>query len=158
MSQRSPILAAILSSLLPGLGQFYQGDRAKGIALLCISVGIAWGIGMALFGPSMFRSLLSVIMLGVVYVVVWVSAIVDAYQQTAGVARPLLSGDRAWYVIVLLITVGPMALPLLWQSPRFSKTAKIIWSLFVIIIALISIFLLTVMGPALERMLKRGLP
>ena len=31
-----------------------------------------------------------------------------------------LAGDRAWYTVLMLLTVGPMALPLLWHSRRFS--------------------------------------
>lgn len=143
-----------LSLLIPGLGQLYSGERSKGIALLCISLGIGFGLGVAIAGPPAFRSKVTVVMLAVVYLLVWIPTSIDAFQQAAGNTQTLLSGDRPWYVIVMLLTVGPMALPLLWQSQRFSKMAKIIWSVLIILVALLAIMLTVFIGPAVERLLS----
>ena len=42
-----------------------------------------------------------------------------------------------WYfkkrsLIVSILIVGPFALPLLWANPRYSLTAKVLWSLIII--------------------------
>jgi hypothetical protein len=150
MSTPSPWIAAVASFLLPGLGQLLNGERAKGVAILCITAGIAFGVGMGAAGPEAFRSILTVVVLVFVYLFIWFPAIVDAYQRASGAATSLLSGERRWYVIFMLLAVGPMALPLLWQSGRFSKTAKIIWTAVVVLIALAGILLLIVVGPIIE--------
>ena len=52
MPTRSPWIAGILSLLLPGLGQLYNGERPKGIALLCMTAGLAYGLFMAVLGVT----------------------------------------------------------------------------------------------------------
>ena len=52
----SPRLAAALSALLPGLGQLYLGERAKGVAVLAAALGILAGTALALVGPTALRS------------------------------------------------------------------------------------------------------
>ncbi|MDP2941681.1 MAG: hypothetical protein Q8N85_05485 [Candidatus Omnitrophota bacterium] len=47
--------------------------------------------------------------------------------------------DKKWYfktsaLVTALLCVGPLALPLLWFNPRFSKKSKIIISAIVIIL------------------------
>ena len=149
--QNPPLIALMLSALLPGLGQWYNGERAKGLVVLCIDLGIAGGIVLATVGPTALRSWLTVIMLGLAYVFIWIPSIIDAYQYAGGARKPLLSGERTWYVIFMLLTVGPAAIPLLWQSPRFSQAAKIGWTIGVILIALGGIMFAVVLGPALEQ-------
>jgi TM2 domain-containing membrane protein YozV len=150
-STRSPLLAAILSLLVPGLGQLYNGERAKGVAILCIDAGIGVGIGLSSVGPEGFRSWLSVALLTLVYLGVWIPAGIDAYQYASGRKTSLLSGDNTWYIIFMLLMIGPAAIPLLWQSRRFSRVAKIVWTVIVILIALLGIFFVVVIGPTLER-------
>lgn len=149
--QHPPLIALMLSALLPGLGQVYNGERAKGLVILCIDLGIAGGMALSTIGPAALHSWLTVVMLGVAYVFIWIPSIIDAYQYAAGARKPLLSGERAWYVIFMLLTVGPAAIPLLWHSPRFSKGAKIGWTIGVILIALLGILFAVVLGPALEQ-------
>ena len=57
---------------------------------------------------------------------IWLSAIVDAYKvaKSAGQAAEFYYAKA--YVVAMLLLVGPLALPLLWQSPNFSNTAR--WS------------------------------
>lgn len=150
-ARRHPLVAMLLSLVLPGLGQLANSERAKGIAVLCIDAGIALGIALATIGPAALRSKVAVLMLAVVYPFIWIPAVVDAYQQAAGLAKPLLSGQKSWYVILMLLTVGPGAIPLLWQSPQFSRSAKMIWTVAVIMIALSCIWVALVLGPAVEQ-------
>jgi TM2 domain-containing membrane protein YozV len=151
--ERLPLVAGGLSLLVPGAGQLYNGERAKGIAILCITAGIWSGLLMAAVGPAAFHSIFTIAMLGAVYLFIWFPAAADAYQRASGVTTSLLSGDKAWYVIAMLLTVGPMALPLLWHSRRFSRTAKIIWTVLIVLLAILGIVFLLVIGPAVERLL-----
>lgn len=147
----SPLGAAVLSAVLPGLGQLANGERAKGLAVLASSVGVIAGIAVAAVGPLAMRSWITVVMLVVMVPFVWVPAVVDAWRRAQGEASPLLEGERIWYVLLLLATVGPMSLPLLWQSPRFSRLVKILLTVAVIGIALAAIAFAVWVGPILER-------
>ena len=45
-----------------------------------------------------------------------------------------------WYfktsaLVVALLCVGPLALPLLWFNPRFSRKSKIVWSVVIIVLS-----------------------
>ena len=154
LTQCSPFVAGLLSLLVPGLGQLYNREWAKGMAVLCIAAGLGGGMLMATVGPERSRSWLTAVMLGLVYLCIWIPAVVDAAQRAAGTSQPLLSGGKAWYIVLMLLSVGPMALPLLWQSPRFSRTAKIVWTAVVIVVALAAILFMIVVGPAVEQLLK----
>ena len=57
---KSPLLAAVLSGLITGLGQFYNGEWAKGAGLILLAIGCAFT-----FFPLV--------------VIVWVYGIYDAY-------------------------------------------------------------------------------
>ena len=156
MTTRSPILAGGLSLLAPGLGQLYNGERAKGLAILCVTLGAWSGIWWSLARSTGFGAWLSAGMLAVAYLMTLGPAVVDAYRGANGTATPLLRGERAWYVVMMLLVVGPMALPLLWQSPRFSRGAKIAWSILVTGIALVVLIALAWIGPAVDRMITNS--
>ena len=94
---QSPILAAILSALLPGAGQWYAGHRLRGTAfaapLFVAIVVIAAGSIAGTIGPRSILTwavqpdLLRVSLIVSVVIFVWhVAAIVDAY---------LISGERS---------------------------------------------------------------
>lgn len=148
------IVAAALSGLMPGLGQWANGKRAKGFALLCLTLGI-WGVmALAQWGPSAFRSRFSLIVLGLTYVLVWIPAMVEAYRGDPEAAGSVLSGDRTWYVILMVFTLGAMALPLIWQSRRLSKGAKYAWSIIGMLNTVLAIAAAWVFGPAIEQSLN----
>lgn len=67
MQDKNPGLAAVLSFLIPGLGQVYNGQIWQGISLLVIYIFcfmlITLGIGLFLVP------------------IVWICGIVDAYYQ-----------------------------------------------------------------------------
>lgn len=55
--------------------------------------------------------------------------------------------QEKWYfktsiLIIAFLCVGPFALPLIWINPRFSKLAKIIISMIIIILSYYSIVIL----------------
>jgi len=46
---------------------------------------------------------------------------------------------RRTYMVVMLLLVGPLALPLLWQSPNLSTVARWIWTMIVVGVVLLFI-------------------
>ena len=63
---KTPIVAALLSFLIPGVGQFYNGDMKKGALILA---------GALIVGP---------LTAGVVFVGLWIYGMYDAYQVAFG--------------------------------------------------------------------------
>ncbi len=52
-----------------------------------------------------------------------------------------------WYfstaiVVIALLSVGPLALPLVWFHPRYKQTTKIVISVLIIVLTVVSYFLL----------------
>ncbi|MDD5292634.1 MAG: zinc ribbon domain-containing protein [Candidatus Omnitrophica bacterium] len=39
------------------------------------------------------------------------------------------------FLVVVFLCVGPLALPLIWLNPRYSRTAKIVISIIVVIVS-----------------------
>jgi drug/metabolite transporter (DMT)-like permease len=151
---RSPRVAAGLSALVPGLGQLYLGERPTGFAVLAAAVGILGGVLVAMTGPAPLRSWTTVALLVFVYPFLWVPAVRDAWRRGRGGPSPLLAGEQAWYVLFMLATVGPMALPLLWRSPRFSVRARRWWTAAVVAVALLGVAFTLWVGPIVERKLR----
>ncbi len=146
--RRSPVVALVLSAVAPGTGQLYNGERAKGLAMLAMTVGIA-------VSCVAFRSPATLVFMGLTYLAVLIPAALDAYRVASGGASRF-SGGAPWYVIGMLLAVGPFALPLLWTSPRFSRTAKIVWTLVVILVALVCIVTIAAVGPVIDQLLRQS--
>lgn len=147
-TRRTPVVAAVLSAVVPGLGQLYNGERAKGLAMLVMTVGVA-------VSCVAFRSPATLVFMGLIYLAVLIPAALDAYRVAGGGASRF-SGDAPWYVIGMLLAVGPFALPLLWTSFRFSRTAKIVWTLAVILVAVACIVTIAAVGPVIDRLLRQS--
>lgn len=63
---KSPGLAAVLSFFWPGVGQIYNGQIAKGIVFIVLAAIFGW---------------LMVVVIGfILYPILWVYAIYDAYK------------------------------------------------------------------------------
>ena len=156
MTSQRPFVAAALSGLLPGLGQLHNGESAKGIALLFTSAGLLGGLLLATVGPDSSRSWLSALLLAAVYPFLWLPAVLDAYQHAGGLPESILSNTPRWCVVIMLFAIGPMAVPLLWQSPGFSRGAKILWTIVVISIALAAVLLILAVGPVVASWLENN--
>jgi polyisoprenyl-teichoic acid--peptidoglycan teichoic acid transferase len=83
---RRPLLAALLSCLLPGAGQLYLGRRRRGLAMLAITVGcLAVGVGLLREPAAISRmvvepdALLALLVADVGLMVFRVVSVVDAY-------------------------------------------------------------------------------
>jgi hypothetical protein len=126
-------VALILSALVPGSGQIYNREVKKGWLILgcCLSLGVLtyWIDG------------LNKITVALALLLLWLSAMVDAYRvaQTAGQGAEFYY--RKVYVVAMLLLVGPLALPLLWQSPNFSRTSRWVWT--VIVVSAVLLFIAT---------------
>jgi TM2 domain-containing membrane protein YozV len=154
VSDKKPLISAFLSALFPGAGQCYNEEVIKGRVLficfvsLSIICYITSGITRLTFALAVF--------------IVWISIVVDAYKTAQQSGKPLEWYYNTAYVVSMLLLVGPIALPLLWRSYRFSKIAKIVWTsvviaafLFVFIIPQILSWLIR-QSPELEEILKQS--
>lgn len=65
-NEKNPGLAAVLSFLIIGLGQIYNGEIAKGLILLIVSY-LCW-------------ALFFLIILPIIALIIWIYAIFDAYN------------------------------------------------------------------------------
>jgi len=81
----SPILAAILSFFIPGLGQFYAGHFLRGVGVFVISLILGAVGAVGIFGliiGSIIILILTLI-LPLVAFIFWIWNIYDAYQLAA---------------------------------------------------------------------------
>lgn len=112
-SRRHPLLAAALSALVPGLGQFYAARRRRGLWLLAVVVATLLVVGVWLvrdpkvavklaFEPSVLVGLLVVNAL-VFFLRVW--ATVDAYRLLAPLPASAPVTGAAFVIIGLVLLV-----------------------------------------------------
>jgi TM2 domain-containing membrane protein YozV len=123
-TKKNPAFALLLSCVVPGLGQMYNAERSKGLVLFlaCASLG----------GLAVWLSGLNRLTFGMTVVVLWLSGIVDAYKTAASSGLMLDWYYRPAYVTTMLLLVGPLALPLLWRSSYFSRSARYVWTTIVV--------------------------
>lgn len=140
--ERNSVLALLLSLILPGLGQIYNREIKKGLVIFacCLSLGL---VGYWLAGLNRITAALALL-------IVWISAVVDAYKVARTAGRSAEFYYRKSYVVAMLLLVGPLALPLLWQSPNFTPAARWLWTVLVV-----GVGLLFVVTPYLFRWFVR---
>ena len=132
-ARRSPLLALALSAIVPGLGQIYNEETRKGLVI----IGSCLGLAMLIY----WQSGLNRITFALALLLVWISAIAEAYKSAQASGQPPDFYYRKAYVVSLLLLIGPFALPLLWRSPHFSRTAR--WTWTVIVSGAVLLFILT---------------
>ena len=145
---KDPRFALLYSVIFPGLGQFYVGERAKGWTLLCMGAGVVVSLIVS-------HTAIACFLMGGIYLTIMIPAAVDAFQTASGRSQTFLS-DTVPYVILMLLLVGPFAVPLLWQSRKFSTSAKIAWTAPVILIAFLAIAVLTFAASFLDQFMKQA--
>ena len=123
-TRTNPFIAVILSTIVPGSGQIYNGDVKKGWLILgsCVSLATLtyWIEG------------LNKITFALAFLLLWLSAIVDAYKVARTSGQESEFYYRKAYVVTMLLLVGPLALPLLWQSPNFTRMSHWVWTVIVV--------------------------
>jgi hypothetical protein len=105
------------------LGQLYNKEAGKGLVI----IGSCLGLGLLIYWQSGLNRITFVLAL----LLVWISAIAEAYKSAQASGQPPDFYYRKAYVVSLLLLIGPFALPLLWQSPHFSRTARWTWTAIV---------------------------
>ncbi len=127
--QKNPLAALALSLIVPGLGQIYNGESAKGLVILISFLAL----GAIAYASNLYR-----ISAGLALFLVWMTAFMDAYKTAKASGQPVDFYYRVPYVVALLLLVGPLALPLLWRSPYFSRVAR--WSWTIVVVAAVLLF------------------
>lgn len=82
-NRKSPLLAAILSAVICGLGQVYNGRVLRGIilfALMCILGGVGGFFGAFTFGLGM-------VPFAIVAGALWILGVVDAFLGSRRINR-----------------------------------------------------------------------
>lgn len=117
---RSAGLAALLSALLPGLGQFYNGDFNKAY-YLWVSYLLLHGFGLAaaVLIPPVEMVMDFVILLPLLYILLWVYAII---QAAISARKKLDYQSPAWQTsgiyLILFISIQGIISPVLAQYTR----------------------------------------
>lgn len=120
MSPRKPPIAALASLILPGFGQFYNGDLNRAIWIfLCFSLLCIPGVALiALYLPD--RLMLPALLLGLGLTIgVWIYAIWDAWRRALTNADTIIKPwqfSGVYFLVFLLCDL--LALPLLTQYVR----------------------------------------
>lgn len=148
------LFTAMMSCVLPGAGQLRNGERAKGIAFLCMAVSIWFWLIMSIVGPEAFRSTFTAVVLGITYVFVIGPSASDAYRGATRTAERASVAVKTWYVIFMVMMVGAMSVPLVWQSAQLSRRARMFWSTLAIMNTLLALLIIVILGPRVERLLQ----
>jgi TM2 domain-containing membrane protein YozV len=156
VSTSRPLVAAGLSALVPGFGQLYNGEPAKAAAILCSTLGIWAGLLWTTIGPVGSRSWLSAAALLLAYPFLLLPAVLDAHRSARGIPQLASSHADRWHVVLMLLVIGPLAIPQLWHNQGFSRGAKIVWTLSVFLVSLIVILMMVAIGPGLEHWLEES--
>ena len=114
--EKRKVWLVALMSLVPGLSLLYLGRWKRAIVLFVIDAGIV--LAFTLSGSYLMK-LLAVN----IYIFTFIAPFMESYQL-ARYGKNTISSDSRWYVVVLLLTTGFNALPLLWVSRSFSKRPK----------------------------------
>ncbi len=132
----SPFFAAGLS-LVPGVGHLVLGRKEKAAVLFAVDFGI-------IFSVFFTKSLAGYLVACFVYFMAMVPAVIETYTLARGGVSQF--NESKPYVVLLLLATGFSALPLLWQSRIFSKRIKIVWSVAVLVLAILYFSFLGIYG------------
>ncbi len=79
IGKKNPIIAAVASFFIPGLGHIYGGDARKGIGFLMIAIifALIWLSLLQIQQPHMAGA---VLVAGGACVLLWIGTIYDAYK------------------------------------------------------------------------------
>lgn len=149
-TQKNPLAALLLSLIFPGLGQIYNSQPAKGIVIIaaCLAFGLVFFLSS---GPAGITAVLA-------FFLMWISAILDAYKTAKLSGQPLDWYYRVHYVVAMLFLVGPLALPLLWRSPYFSRLARWGWTALVIGAVLLALALPLLLNRIIQQIPDLAVP
>ena len=119
--QRKPWQAALLSLLLPGLGQVYNGQARKAALLYCLY----WLVGLACLVTMLEFSLapLNIALPTGIFLASYLFILVDAIKTASRQREPLpRKWYQRWYVYVALLVLFPFVI-----HPIFALTLREVW-------------------------------
>ena len=103
---KNPVLAAVLSLIIPGLGQSYNGNALKGIGIF-LGLIILWIINLLMYSEALFIGIIGILIL-------WIIGVYDAYRDAGQMNRGeipekkhqmLLFGGVAVVVVIVLAAI-----------------------------------------------------
>lgn len=147
MKERTRTIIVLLLSLLPGASHLYLRRPKKALGLLFITAGI---LATFVFSRSYTARAISCF----IYVFTFFPSAFEAYNISREGHPVVFDINSPWYIILLLLMTGFSAVPLLWQSNRFSLKAKIMWTAIVTILAALFFSALIVFGDLIEEKLS----
>jgi TM2 domain-containing membrane protein YozV len=154
MARVTRLTSAVLSLVLPGLGQLYLGEYARATAILVMSVSV-WATAAFMYFWVGSSAIAIAASLGFVYALILVPAVREAWQRAGGLCEGPAPGDSRSYVLTMLACLGPVALQLLWQNPRFGRPAKVTWTMLVAAVLVGGLWALAQIGPALDDTIRQ---
>lgn len=116
IKKRNPLIAAVMSILLSGLGQIYNGQLCKGI-LLYISI---CAIILAASSADIHSNFYTVIFLYILSIVIYLCVIIDAFRIALKIKEFQLKQYNRWYIYLILIILHYSIV----QTPVLSKIDK----------------------------------
>jgi LCP family protein required for cell wall assembly len=136
-SGRSPIVAAVLSAIVPGTGQWYAGRRLRSMVyfapIMLVLIGVGAGVATdtlglrSLLGWIVQPTLLRVSLAANVAVLGWrIAAVVDAYVVTGG-RRP----SPGFAALLLVILAGVVAAPQVAVASYTVRSITLLETVFV---------------------------
>jgi len=102
--KRKPIIAALLSSVTPGLGQVYNGQMIKGIIFFLATFLLI--ILLSFTGLQFhFYGLMTIIMITLLF---WLFIVLEAWFAAAKIKEIRLKSYNKWYIylLIVLLTFG----------------------------------------------------
>jgi signal peptidase I len=112
---RNPFIAALLSLLVPGLGQIYNGKGTLGLVFFLISIALPflWGVSG---WPRHFTGLVAFVIAAIVF---WLSIVVHAFIQAPRIRQTELKKYQTTpvYAFFIILSLGLMIFPArIWMS------------------------------------------
>jgi TM2 domain-containing membrane protein YozV len=90
---KKPVLAAVLSLFIPGLGQSYNGNALKGIGIF-LGVAILWVISLFVYSDALF-----------IVILIWILGVYDAYRDAGRMNRAEIPEKKHQMLLFGLIAV-----------------------------------------------------
>ena len=97
--KRNPVIAGVLSLVIPGLGQLYNGQIKKGIIFFCAD----FLLPILLFLIGIQRQFPGLVALVLFMICLWVFIIGEAFFTALKKKEVVLKPYNKWYVYILII-------------------------------------------------------
>ena len=83
-AKKQPVLAAVLSLIIPGPGQAYNGNALKGIGIF-LGIAILWILSLLMYSDALFIGT----------IIIWIIGVYDAYRDAGQMNRGEIPEKKA---------------------------------------------------------------